>query len=85
MPQLVDTNTIVKISLSVSTDNTRDISGSLNVKQNKNDENYEDEKVDNNNEESTIGRFTNESFSYIGPSVSSTVNPSSLIKKEETH
>lgn len=79
---MVDTNTIVKTSLSVSTDNTRDISGRLNVKQNKNDESYDEEGVDNNNEESTIGRFTNESLGYICPPVSSTVNPSNLIKKE---
>jgi len=94
--QLIDTNTIVKSSLSVSsTDNNRELSGSFNAKHNKKDESY-NEDDDDAEESSTIGRFTdvsvNDNYNFICPSsVPSTttnnnvvVEPSEFIKRE-TH
>jgi len=87
MSQLIDTNTIVKSSLSVSsTDNNNELSGSFNAKHNKKDESYGDEQAE---ESSTIGRFTdvnvNDNYNFICPSVPSTnVVPSNFIKRE-TH
>jgi hypothetical protein len=71
---LIETNTIVKSSLSVSTDNNSELSGSFNAKHNNNDE-----------EESTI-EFTNvnviDNYNFMCPS--STIVPSKFIKTE-TH
>lgn len=71
--QLIDTNTIVKSSLSVSsTDNNSELSGSFNAKP-------------NNNDESTIRRFTdvsvNDHYDFVSPTSTNAV-PSKFIKKE---
>lgn len=63
---LIETNTTVKSSLSVSsTDNNSDLSGSFN------------DTKRNNNYQSTIGSV-NDSYNFIGPSSA----PSKFIKRE---